>query len=138
MVYPHVTPSPLPSYQEMLSIAEGVFAANGSTFSSSILTTIGDQSLFLDQEEDSMRWFLLPSDIITDKKAPPPFTPHQYPNPLTEKEPVSADAQQDINSNDKELEMHDANVKLTGRDKVCFHSPPKSIFSPTLEVNTVN
>ena len=81
MVYPHDTPSPLPSYKEMLSIAEGMFEAIGSTFTSSS-TTIGDQSLFL---EDSMRWFLMPSDIVTEKKAPVPFTPHQYPNPPTKK-----------------------------------------------------
>ncbi len=117
----------------MLSAAREVFAAGATNTARS-----GDSSLFLSMEDAAMRWFLLPSDCETTKlpAATPPFQPRLYPRP----EATSGEAITTVGGGDgSDREHHEScsakNAETTaGRDKVQFHSPPKSIFRPAVEV----
>ena len=144
-------------------MAEATFAA-GATRPCSL----GDQALFLDQEEITMKWFLLPSDCVaTATTHTSPFQPRVYPHPspaesaetstickdgislLSSAECVDEGSTgcADMGTGPVEvvLEQEQERVllnKVKGQQKtvkkearaVHFHSPPKQIFRPTVEV----
>ena len=98
----------------------------------------GDQSLFLAPDEASMRWFLLPSDHLPrgDKQAAmPPFTPRLYPLPLSRsREPVAQHEEGGARNGRGEGVSGSCAAEGMKAECVRFHSPPKSIFRPAVEV----
>lgn len=88
---------------------------------------LGDQSLFLSEEAESLRWFLLPSEAqeyllgeTTPTTTPPPFTPKIY-----------KECDRDI---EQVGEIEPDKIKPS---VIKFHHPPKSILKPTMEVGVV-
>ena len=84
-----------------------------------------DQSLFLTEEAEKLRWFLLPSEAqkcllneTTPITTPSPFNPRLYDN--------------------KDLYIHQMKQEEEEEEKhkniVKFHNPPKCILKPTMEV----
>ena len=84
-----------------------------------------DQSLFLTEEAEKLRWFLLPSEAqkcllneTTPITTPSPFNPRLY--------------------NNKDLYIHQMKEEEEEEEKykniVKFHNPPKCILKPTMEV----
>ena len=115
--------------QEMLSAGREVMTAGATSAVSS-----GDTAHFLSAEDATMRWFLLPSDGKATKPAvAPPFQPRVFPRPQgTANEATSS------GSGDRAYISSEcgAGEKASAEsDKVSFHSPPKSLFKPAVEVN---
>ena len=104
--------------------------------------TLGDQSLFLSPEDDAMRWFLLSTDNHNHANGmtKPPFEPRQYPLPQVLTETGEDDCQRNTTKIDVTTGTSQSGTGVRGQDicerrnRVCFHSPPKAIFTPTMEV----
>ena len=121
----------------------------------------GDQSLFLSDQAKEMRWFLLPSEAqlllsgskLTTPAKKPPFEPRDYrlqvkPNPTSLPSAI-ADSEESKAAGGTELPsspavVSDVDAPTRGADvpteenvSVKFHSPPKSIFKPTTEVDAI-
>lgn len=131
----------------MLSAAKSVLSAGPERLSASP----GDHSLFLRQEDAAMRWFLLPSD---HSQTTPPFQTRTYPPPpqVSPLEPrcipnskegniigetapdVHHPPSMAVSSNGPGSSDGDSVTPNSKANRVRFSSPPKTIFSPTVEV----
>ena len=83
--------------------------------------------MFLSEEAEDLRWFLLPSEAqeyllgeTTPTITPPPFTPKIYKECHSDTEQVEEIEREKIKS-----------------PVIKFHHPPKSILKPTMEVGVV-
>lgn len=141
--------------QSMLADAQKVFDEMSS--SSKLFPAPSDQTSYLGEEAESMRWFLLPSEAQralsgqTTPTSTPPFQPRRFPDAA---QIVKRDKPQAINTSsqrnkeqakehfttkvkkERELvrdQLEDIEVKKTEK-VVKFHSPPKVIYKPTTEV----
>ena len=141
----------------MLAAAQRVFEEVNSSGKSS-----SDHTSYLDEEAESMRWFLLPSEAqralagMATPTATPPFHPRLYSSTAASNpskngtSPSDATLCQDSCKLGKEsvvVESVREKKELEGRsgekeredkmaDTVKFHCPPKGIYKPTTEVNT--
>ena len=144
-------------HQEMLSAAEAVLVRGSSRPASSV----ADQSLFLSSSDSAMRWFLMASDMVTEAShfPPSPFKPREYPPPpsplishgvtvreeerdvecstVGSREAVAAAAcdDGDISAVDTPA-SGDGTASQDEAPRIAFCSPPKAIFTPTVEVYT--
>ena len=119
--------------------------------SAHLTSSLGDQGAFLSQQEGSMRWFLLASDLTSLPADGPAttslFQPRTYPNPtphtqLSEQRGVCGEGEEEEEEEGACPPHSDPAVCGDGpngaskeeKEGVCFHSPPKAIFKPTVEV----
>ena len=141
--------------QSMLADAQKVFDEMSS--SSKLLPAPIDQTSYLGEEAESMRWFLLPSEAQralsgqTTPTSTPPFQPRHFPGaPQLLKDDKPRDKTTSLQRNKEEVKEHfttkveeerelvrdqleDIEVKKTEK-VVKFHSPTKVIYKPTTEV----
>ncbi len=141
-VNPHLSNHTHPFYlfirydliKEMLASAEDIFASSSTSLPSQTST---DQSLFLAPEDAHMRWFLLSSDVTSNRKTTPPFQPRRY---HLKSQDIHVMNPVDLGKSSSEPEVIECEDETTSdlkedkKEKVCFHSPPKSIFTPTSQV----
>ena len=125
------------------------------------LPSTGDHASYLDEEAESMRWFLLPSEAqqvllgVTTPTTTPPFQPRLYPVPealstvpnsvtvsptkntsLWKSQPQEKDGVT-VNGVTKHCDSNEEELRDIEKKKdevVRFHCPPKNIYKPTTEV----
>ena len=117
----------------MLSAARKVFAAGATSPKST-----GDPSLFLSAEDAAMRWFLLPSDCEATAAScvTPPFKPRVYPHTQATPTGEAVVTEGEAREHPVAAAAPDTIKPDVGSSRVQFHSPPKSIFRPVVEVST--
>lgn len=111
---------------------------------SHLTTSLGDQGVFLAREEAPMRWFLLASDLtaLEDRTTAPPFQPRLYPHPpsCSPEQTAPCPVEEGVKGvcpPDSDPTARGANpTPKEKKDGVRFHSPPKTIFKPTVQVCT--
>ena len=145
----------------MLAAAQRVFEEVNSSGRS--LPVSSDHTSYLDEEAESMRWFLLPSEAqralagMATPTATPPFHPRLYPSTAASNPSKNGTSPSDTNlcqdscklgkesvvvesvrEKKKELEGRSGEKKREDKmaDTIKFHCPPKGIYKPTTEVNT--
>ena len=144
----------------MLAAAQKVFdKVNRSD--SKLLPSTSDHTSYLDEEAESMRWFLLPSEAqqvllgVATPTTTPPFQPRLYPAPearstvpssvtaspaestsLQKSKPQGKD-RVTINGVTEQCDSTEEELRETEKKKdevVKFHCPPKNIYKPSTEV----
>ena len=143
--------------QDMLAAAQKVFDEVNS--SGKPLPSTGDHTSYLDEEAESMRWFLLSSEAeqvllgVATPTTTPPFQPRHYPSPEaqnimpnsvgntspTETISLWKSKPRDIktaNGVTEQCELNKEELRETEKkgEIVKFHCPPKNIYKPTTEV----
>ena len=113
---------------------------------------MGDQSLFLSTDAEEMRWFLLPSEaqesLNGDKTPPtcatPPFEPRVYRKIADDEFGEESEAcgrtradngsQSEAGAEGEDSGALEGTATEGGAMRAKFHSPPKRIYNPTVEV----
>lgn len=131
----------------MLLAAEELFSVGPRQSS----TSPGYQSVFFDKEEDTLRWFLLPGDLLPGnqlaRQTTPPFQPRLYlergtegvasPRSNVEDRPLSAELEGDKVGRGNCSESSEAEINedlVHEMAVVSFHKPPRAVFGPTVQV----
>ena len=143
--------------QAMLAAAQRVF----DEVNHKPLPSVSDHTSYLDEEAESMRWFLLPSEAqqvllrVTTPTTTPPFQPRHYPalnapnsitvssteentSPSLWKNKPEEKERDTVNGVTEHCDSTAEELREPEQKKeevVKFHCPPKNIYKPTAEVH---